>query len=81
MSAPVSRWAGRNSAKDVVRADIWGQLVAAGVNVGPSFDRIPNFVGADRAAKRLSELDAWKRARTVKCNPDPPQIPVRLRAL
>ena len=23
----------------------------------------------------------WKRARVVKCNPDPPQIPVRLRAL
>jgi 5-formyltetrahydrofolate cyclo-ligase len=33
------------------------------------------------AAKRLSELDAWKRARVVKCNPDPPQIPVRLRRL
>ena len=28
-----------------------------------------------------SELDEWKRARVVKCNPDPPQIPVRLRAL
>ncbi len=81
MSAPTSRWAGRNSAKDVVRGDIWGKLIEAGVNVGPSFDRIPNFVGADMAAKRLSELDAWKRARTVKCNPDPPQIPVRLRAL
>ena len=51
------------------------------VNVGPAFDRIPNFVGADMAAKRLSELDEWKRARVVKCNPDPPQIPVRLRAL
>ena len=52
-----------------------------GVNVGPAFDRIPNFVGADVAAKRLGELDEWKRARVVKCNPDPPQIPVRLRAL
>ena len=81
MTAPTSRWAGRNSAKDVVRRDIWGQLVSAGVNVGPSYDRIPNFVGADMAAKRLSELGAWKHARTVKCNPDPPQIPVRLRAL
>ena len=81
MSVAPSRWAGRNSAKDVVRRDIWGQLVAAGVNVGPSYDRIPNFVGADVAAQRLSELDAWKRARTIKCNPDPPQIPVRLRAL
>jgi 5-formyltetrahydrofolate cyclo-ligase len=76
-----SRWAGRNRAKDGVRSDIWRALVDAGVNVGPSFDRIPNFVGADAAALRLSQLDEWKRARVVKCNPDPPQIPVRLRAL
>jgi 5-formyltetrahydrofolate cyclo-ligase len=76
-----SRWAGRNSGKDVARADIWGALVDNGVNIGPSFDRIPNFVGADTAAKRLSDLDEWKRARVVKCNPDPPQIPIRLRAL
>jgi 5-formyltetrahydrofolate cyclo-ligase len=76
-----SRWAGRNAAKDAVRADIWQLLIDSGVNVGPSFDRIPNFVGADMAAKQLSELDEWKRARVVKCNPDPPQIPVRLRAL
>ncbi len=26
-------------------------------------------------------MPAWKTARVVKCNPDPPQIPVRLRAL
>jgi 5-formyltetrahydrofolate cyclo-ligase len=45
------------------------------------FDRIPNFGGADVAPKRLSELDEWRRARVVKCNPDAPQIPVRLRAL
>ena len=81
MSAPVSRWAGRNAAKDIVRADVWRALVEAEVNVGPSFDRIPNFVGADAAAQRLAGLDAWKRARVIKCNPDPPQIPVRLRAL
>ncbi len=76
-----SRWAGRNSAKDVVRAKVWRALDDGGVSVGPAFDRIPNFVGADAAAKRLSELEEWKRARVVKCNPDPPQIPVRLRAL
>jgi 5-formyltetrahydrofolate cyclo-ligase len=76
-----SRWAGRNRVKDAVRADVWRRLVEIGVAVGPSFDRIPNFVGADAAAKRLSELDQWKQARTIKCNPDPPQIPVRLRAL
>lgn len=76
-----SRWAGRNSVKDVVRAETWRMLEDEGVSVGPAFDRIPNFVGADTAAKRLSELEEWKRARVVKCNPDPPQIPVRLRAL
>jgi 5-formyltetrahydrofolate cyclo-ligase len=75
------RWAGRNGAKDVVRDDVWRTLVETGVAIGPAFDRIPNFVGADIAAKRLSELDAWKRARVIKCNPDPPQIPLRLRAL
>ena len=76
-----SRWAGRSSAKSVVRNRIWQGLIDGAFNVGPTFDRIPNFVGADAAAKRLSELDAWKKARVVKCNPDPPQIPVRLRAL
>ena len=76
-----SRWANRNGAKALVRDRVWRGLVDAQVNVGPAFDRIPNFVGADAAASRLSELDEWRRARIVKCNPDPPQIPVRLRAL
>ena len=76
-----SRWAGRNGVKAAIRDRVWSGVVEAKVNVGPAFDRIPNFVGADLAAKRLSELDEWRRARVVKCNPDPPQIPVRLRAL
>jgi 5-formyltetrahydrofolate cyclo-ligase len=33
------------------------------------------------AAWHLARVPAWKTARVVKCNPDPPQIPVRLRAL
>src|ERR1700688_724471 len=76
-----SRWAERNGAKAAIRERVWSGLAEAQVNIGPVFDRIPNFVGADVAAKRLSELDEWRRARVVKCNPDPPQIPVRLRAL
>ena len=76
-----SRWGGRNRAKAAVRDRVWKGLVDANVNVGPAFDRIPNFVGADLAAKRLSDLDEWRRARVIRCNPDPPQIPVRLRAL
>jgi 5-formyltetrahydrofolate cyclo-ligase len=76
-----ARWAGRNQDKDRLRRQVWEGLVASGVNVGPADSRIPNFAGADLAALNLSRLDAWKAARVVKCNPDPPQIPVRLRAL
>ena len=49
-----SRWAGRNGAKAAVRARVWTKLIEADLNVGPAFDRIPNFVGADVAAKRGS---------------------------
>jgi 5-formyltetrahydrofolate cyclo-ligase len=75
------RWAGRNPAKDVIRHDIWRELQAAGVNVGPAWSMIPNFVGADVAAWRLAQTDAWKAARTVKTNPDHAQTPIRIRAL
>ncbi len=47
----------------------------------PIEDRIPNFVGAERAAARAAELPEWRRARRLKCNPDAPQRPLRLRAL
>ena len=76
-----ARWAGRSTSKDKIRAHVWQFLVDTGVNIGPVESRIPNFAGADLAALNLSRLDAWKTARTIKCNPDPPQIPVRLRAL
>lgn len=77
----LGRWAGRNAEKDGLREEIWHGLEDDGHNVGPVWSRIPNFVGADVAAKRLAALPQWKDARVVKCNPDPPQIPVRLRAL
>lgn len=75
------RWSGRNADKDRLRAEVWRGLEESGVNVGPVWSRISNWVGADEAALRLSGLEAWKTARIVKCNPDPPQIAVRLRAL
>lgn len=76
-----ARWAGRNSDKDRLRAAIWDGLIERGVNVGPVHSRIPNFTGADAAAFHLTLIPAWETARIVKCNPDPPQIPLRLRAL
>ena len=80
-SSSTARWAGRNAEKDTLRDRVWRALEDEGVNVGPVWSRIPNYVGADAAALNLSRMPAWKAAGVVKCNPDPPQIPVRLRAL
>ncbi|MHB8778444.1 MAG: 5-formyltetrahydrofolate cyclo-ligase [Anaerolineales bacterium] len=76
-----ARWEGRNASKDGLRIEVWSTLETTGTGIGPAFSRIPNFAGADKAAARLAELPVWKNAKVVKCNPDPPQIPVRLRAL
>ena len=75
------RWAGRNPGKDVIRHAVWHALEDGGVNIGPAWSMIPNFVGADMAAWRLAQTDAWKAARTVKTNPDHAQTPIRIRAL
>ena len=75
------RWAGRNTAKDVVRNRVWTTLEETGVAVGPAWSMIPNFVGADVAAWHLAQMPEWKAAKTIKTNPDAPQIPIRLRAL
>jgi 5-formyltetrahydrofolate cyclo-ligase len=75
------RWAGRNPDKDVVRNEVWGALERDGVAVGPAWSMIPNFVGADIAAWHLAQTPEWQAAKTVKTNPDAPQIPIRIRAL
>ena len=81
MTEARSTWAGRHPAKQALREEVWARLEAAGVAVGPARGNIPNFVGADAAAAALARTEAWRRARVVKCNPDPPQHPLRLRAL
>lgn len=75
------KWSGRDENKDAVRGEVWDQLESGGHAMGPTWSHIPNFIGADKAAWHLAQTDEWKRAKTVKCNPDPPQIPLRLRAL
>ncbi len=47
----------------------------------PPHGRIPNYVGADLAARRLFEESPWKEAKAIKVNPDSPQREVRLLAL
>jgi len=75
------KWAGRNSAKDQLRATVWMTLQESGTGIGRIWDSIPNFLGAEVAAEKLSQLPIWKEAKVVKSNPDSPQIPVRYRAL
>src|SRR5262245_32346123 len=68
--------------KQEIRERVWRALEKArGHRFAGTRGRIPNLVGAERAADRLCELDVWKRALVLKCNPDAPQRPVRLRAL
>jgi 5-formyltetrahydrofolate cyclo-ligase len=47
----------------------------------PVFHRILNFVGAEKAASNLRNLPKYKTAKTMFCNPDSPQRPVREMAL
>jgi 5-formyltetrahydrofolate cyclo-ligase len=68
--------------KDAVRTRGWDAIREAGVARFPGVDgRIPNFVGAEAAAERLAESEAWQRSKVIKANPDSPQLPVRKRAL
>ena len=65
-----------------LRLQCWDALRAAGAARFPGVKgRIPNFVGAEAAAKALQDLPEWAVATTLKCNPDSPQRPVRAAAL
>nr|WP_218908895.1 5-formyltetrahydrofolate cyclo-ligase [Nocardiopsis sinuspersici] len=46
-----------------------------------SYGKIPGFRGTEVTAEHLAELEVWKRAGTVKANPDWAQLPIRIRAL
>jgi 5-formyltetrahydrofolate cyclo-ligase len=68
-------------AKQAVRERIWDLLQREGAARFPGTrGRIPNFKGAEPAAARLAEVEAWREAATIKANPDAPQLPVRRRA-
>lgn len=69
-------------AKSELRHQVWQSIGDAGVARFPgAAGRIPNFVGAEAAARRLGETTAFGRADTAKANPDSPQLPARQRAI
>ena len=70
-------------AKDEIRMGIWRLMEERGIASFPKpvFHRIPNFIGAERAAQNMRELPEYKTAKTIFCNPDSPQSFVREIAL
>jgi 5-formyltetrahydrofolate cyclo-ligase len=68
--------------KDAIRRSVWAAMDREGVSRFPGAQgRIPNFEDARAAAERLTQHPAWKRAKTIKANPDAPQTHARRLAL
>lgn len=69
--------------KEDIREGIWRLMEERGFATFPKpiFHRIPNFIGAKKAALNLRELPEYKLAKVIFCNPDSPQKPVREAAL
>jgi 5-formyltetrahydrofolate cyclo-ligase len=68
--------------KQEIRDQVWDILQRRGVARFPgAVGRIPNFDGTVQAAELARRLQAWQRARVLKCNPDSPQLPLRRAAL
>jgi len=69
--------------KERIRKSIWYKMEREGIARFPLplHHRIPNFVGAEEAATKLSCMDIFRRAKVIKVNPDSPQAPVRQLAL
>jgi 5-formyltetrahydrofolate cyclo-ligase len=69
--------------KEEIRIRVWQLMEEKGVATFPKpiLHRIPNFVGAEKAAQNLRSLNEYKTAKVVFCNPDAPQRPVREMAL
>ena len=68
--------------KQRIRERVWRIMEEKGVSRFPgAFGRIPNFVGAEKAALLASQLEVFKRAKVIKANPDSPQRKLREIAL
>jgi 5-formyltetrahydrofolate cyclo-ligase len=69
-------------AKQALRDEMWRSLTDQKAARFPGAKgRIPNFVGAEAAARHLTTIPVWQAAQTLKCNPDAPQRSVRYAAL
>lgn len=69
--------------KSDIRIKVWKYLETNNLAVFPRpvKNRIPNFKGSTAACDRAADLDVFKKANTVKINPDKPQEQARFRTL
>ncbi|WNB91682.1 5-formyltetrahydrofolate cyclo-ligase [Bacillus sp. NEB1478] len=69
--------------KDEIRNQVWNKLSQEklGRFPFPLVNRIPNFKGAEAAARYITEMEQYKRANVIKVNPDSPQLPLRTQIL
>lgn len=73
----------RFDSKEAARGHVWDRLADERLArfPFPPHGRIPNFKGAEVAARRLLDHPLFRDARRIKVNPDAPQRPVRAEAL
>ncbi|MDI6806945.1 MAG: 5-formyltetrahydrofolate cyclo-ligase [Candidatus Aenigmarchaeota archaeon] len=65
-------------AKQQLREEIWRKMEELGIVRFPgAYGRIPNFVGAEKAAESVRGLREWKRAKVIVANPDFAQKKIR----
>ena len=68
--------------KEILRKEVWSALQEKKASRFPGAEgRIPNFIGAEKCARILSDYPLWKDAKVIKANPDSPQRAIRQRAL
>lgn len=69
--------------KDDLRNQIWTSLKEKNLSKRPEGDKgkIPDFIGSEAAAQRLSRTIEWSQASLIFCSPDSAQKPVRELAL
>ncbi len=69
--------------KTKIRSEIWERMDKENVVKFPKpvEGRIPNFKGAKKAARNLTDISTFQRATHVKVNPDSPQHPVRTKVI
>ncbi|WP_283234592.1 MULTISPECIES: 5-formyltetrahydrofolate cyclo-ligase [Alteribacter] len=69
--------------KHEIRETVWETMEQEKVGrfPFPLRGRIPNFKGAEAAARHVFGLDVYKNAKVVKVNPDSPQLPIRAQVL